>query len=57
MRSRQLYYLFLAGIVIWILVSCKKHVEPEPLVPRQYDLPELDEEELDDLPEAGEEEE
>jgi len=40
--------------VAWMTVGCKKKVEVEPLVPRTYDLPALDEEELDDLPEAGE---
>ena len=40
-----------------MLLSCKKQVQSEPLVPRSYDLSELDEEDLDDLPEAGEEEE
>ncbi len=68
LTSRQLYYIFLATVVICMLLSCKKHVEPEqkwrtsddkPLEHRsnRYDLPELDEDDLDDLPEAGEEEE
>ena len=50
-------YLF--GLVVmvaigWMSMSCKKNVEPQPLIPKTYDLPELDEEELDDLPEATE---
>ena len=69
LSTRQLYYIFLAAVVVSILVSCKKHVEPEqkwrtpddkPLEhrsARSYDLPELDEDDLDDLPEAGEEDE
>ena len=68
LTTRQLYYIFLAAVVVSILVSCKKHVEPEqkwrtsddkPLEHRsnRYDLPELDEDDLDELPEAGEEEE
>ena len=69
LSTRQLYYIFLAAVIVSILVSCKKHVEPEqkwrtsddkPLEhrsARSYDLPELDEDDLDDLPEAGEEDE
>ncbi len=68
LSSRQLYYIFLAAVVVCLLASCKKHVEPEqkwrtsddkPLEHRsnRYDLPELDEDDLDELPEAGEEDE
>ena len=46
--------LLITGVVAMIGCTAKKNVEPEQLVPRQYDLPELDEEELEDLPEAGE---
>jgi len=56
MRNRDyLFSIVLLAAVAWMTVGCKKKVETEPLVPRTYDLPTLDEEELDDLPEAGEE--
>jgi len=47
MTSRRLYYLFLAAVVMWMALSCKK--TEEPLQPRIYDLP--DEEWEDDFPE------
>ena len=49
-----LFGAFLVLAVSWMAMSCKKNVEPQPLIPRAYDLPELDEEDLDDLPEEGE---
>lgn len=56
MRKRDyLIRVMLLAVVAWVSVSCKKKVEPEALIPRTYDLPDMDEEELDDLPEAGEE--
>jgi len=56
MRKRDyLFSVVLLAAVAWMTVGCKKKVEVDPLVPRTYDLPALDEEELDDLPEAGEE--
>ena len=55
MRKRDyLIRVVLLAVVAWVSVSCKKKVEPEVLIPRTYDLPDMDEEELDDLPEAGE---
>ena len=55
MRNRDyLFSLFILAAVAWMTVSCKKKVEIEPLAPRIYNLPDMSEEELDDLPEAGE---
>ncbi|MEO2158147.1 MAG: hypothetical protein ABGX31_02305 [bacterium] len=55
MRKRDyLFSIILLAAVAWASVSCKKKVEPEAFIPRAYDLPDMDEEELDDLPEAGE---
>ena len=55
MRKRDyLISVMLLAVVAWVSVSCKKKVEPEALIPRVYDLPDMDEEEFDDLPEAGE---
>jgi hypothetical protein len=47
-NSGRLYYLFLAALVMWMALSCKK--TEEPLQPRHYDLP--DDEWEDDFPEA-----
>ncbi len=56
MRSRDyLFSVVLLAAVAWMTVGCKKKVETEPMIPRTYDFPELEDEELDDLPEAGEE--
>ena len=46
--------MVLLAAVAWMTVGCKKKVEVEQLVPRTYELPVLDEEDLDELPEAGE---
>ena len=54
MRMKNRDYLFsivLIAAVAWMTVGCKKKVEPETMIPRNYDLPELEEEDLDDLPE------
>jgi len=55
MRNRDyLFSMVLLAAVAWMTVGCKKKVEVEQLVPRTYELPVLDEEDLDELPEAGE---
>ena len=46
------FYLLLLGIALSI--SCVKKKPPE-LTPRVYDLPELDDEEIEDLPEDNSE--
>ncbi len=58
MRTKDyLYTLLLLAVVAWMTVSCKKKVEMEPLTPRSYDLPEIEEDDLRDLPEdTGEDE-
>lgn len=69
LTSRQLYYIFLATVVVCMLLSCKKHVDPEqkwrtpddkPLEHRsnRYDLPEdyMEwEEDFPEDPDTGEE--
>ena len=55
MRNRDyLFSMVLLAAVAWMTVGCKKKVEVEQLIPRTYELPVLDEEDLDELPEAGE---
>ena len=55
MRNRDyLFSMVLLAAVAWMTVGCKKKVEVEQLVPRTYELPVLVEEDLDELPEAGE---
>ncbi len=57
MTSRRLYYLFLAAVVMWIVLSCKK--AEEPLQPPTYDLPDdyMEwEEDFPEDPDTGEEE-
>ena len=55
MRNRDyLFSMVLLAAVAWMTVGCKKKVEVEQLVPRTYELTVLDEEDLDELPEAGE---
>tara|TARA_B100000131_G_scaffold311939_1_gene345430 strand:- start:1770 stop:1949 length:180 start_codon:yes stop_codon:yes gene_type:complete len=44
----SLYGLLVAGMIL--SVSCVKHKEPET-TPRSYDFSELEDEDLDDLPE------
>ena len=52
MRTRDyLFSVALLAVVAWVAVGCKKKVEPEVMVPRNYDLPDLEEGDLDDLPE------
>ena len=46
-----LFGVLLLVAISWMAMSCKKSVEPQPLVPRTYDLPVLEEGDLDDLPE------
>jgi len=42
------YSLLVVGMIL--AISCVKHKEPE-MVHRSYDFPELEDEDLDDLPE------
>ena len=68
LTTRQIYYIFLAAVITCILVSCGKHVKPErfdkwrtsddkPLPPREYEHLYIGDEELEELPEAEEENE
>lgn len=52
-------YKGLLILLLFILLGCpsQKKKDVEDLTPRTYELPEMDEEELGELPEAGENDE
>lgn len=49
-------YKGLLILFLFILLGCQsqKKKDAEALVPRTYELPDLDDDELDELPESGE---
>ncbi len=68
LTTRQIYYIFLATVITCILLSCKKQVEPErfhkwrtsddkPLDVREYEHLYIGDEDLEELPEAGDDDE
>lgn len=52
-------YKGLLILFLFILLGCQsqKKKDAEALVPRTYELPDLDDEELEGIPEAGEDDE
>ena len=68
LTTRQIYYIFLAAVITCILVSCSKRIPPErfdkwrtsddkPLDVREYEHLYIGEEDLEELPEAGDDDE